>query len=206
MAGHLAETILEQLAEDTLPAAEAADVALHLERCGRCAAELEGHRALYGMLSELPRFAPSPDFADAVMARVRIAPRTSPVVAWLTRWLPTTRRGWAVLAAALVAPAVPVVALLAWLLSLPLVSPTGLWQWATGELRGLLGAAFGTLLDSDTATGLAGWAQAAWGLVSSTPAGMLAGVAVLLAVAIPLSAWSLVRLVRTPMGRVNYAN
>lgn len=44
----------------------------HVRRCEVCRSELEGARALVRQLEHLPRFAPSPAFAQKVMARVHI--------------------------------------------------------------------------------------------------------------------------------------
>lgn len=44
----------------------------HVRRCEECRSELESARALVRQLEHLPRFAPSPVFAESVMARVHI--------------------------------------------------------------------------------------------------------------------------------------
>lgn len=44
----------------------------HVRRCEECRSELDAARALVRRLEHLPRFAPSPAFANAVMARVQI--------------------------------------------------------------------------------------------------------------------------------------
>lgn len=204
--GHLTEWTLEQLAEGTLPEAQQAVAAAHLDACRRCAAELEGYRSLFAALSEMPRFAPSPGFSDAVLTRVRMAPEPAPWLAWVQRRLPSTRRGWAILSAALVAPALPVLALMAWLLSRPLVSAATLWQWTVLTSQQFGRAAVATLLSWGTQLGVVGWAQAAYAALLDVPLVALAAVVIALAIVIPLSAWSLVRLIRTPTGNITYAN
>jgi anti-sigma factor RsiW len=203
---HLTEWTLEQLAEGTLPASEMGAATEHLNRCARCTSELEAYRVLVEALSELPRFAPSPAFADEVMTRVRIAPASDPVYTRVVALLPRTRRGWGMLVAAAVAPALPLIALVAWLLSQPLVSATGLWQWGSTQVSEISRIAFGHLVEWSAALGLLGAAQSAYNALLAVPLVTLGIAAVLLAIAIPLSAWSLVRLVRTPMGKVTYAN
>jgi hypothetical protein len=203
---HLTDWTLEQLAEESLPEAELAGATAHVEACALCAAELEGYRALFSTLSDLPRFAPPPAFADAVMARVRVAPQPSPVWVRVQRWLPRTRGGWAVLGAALAAPAAPLVALVVWFLSQPLVSTSALGAWATEMLRTAAGTALAEVLGWGVDTGVFGWVQLAYQTARSIPLETVGVVLALLAVAIPLSAWSLVRLVRAPMGNATYAN
>lgn len=59
----------------------------HARECGDCAAQLEQARALTDMLDALPAFAPSPQFANRVMARVQV------FVPWHVAALDTVR-GW----------------------------------------------------------------------------------------------------------------
>jgi hypothetical protein len=202
---HLTEWTFEEILEGTLARAEMAEAQRHLEVCERCAAELAAHRELFEALSGLPRFAPSPAFGDAVMARVRVAPKAVQAY-WVERWIPTTRRGWGLLAAALVAPALPVVALVAWVLSQPLVTTVSLWQWTTLQTQAGAQTLFTYLVEWGMGSGMLDWAQAVYGLALGVPLGTLGAVLAVLAVAIPLSAWSLVRLARTPMETVDYAN
>ena len=203
---HLSAMRLEQLAEGGLSEAEAQAARGHLSSCQRCATEMEAFGSLFGMLGELPRFAPSPAFADAVMARVRIAPSESWYAGLLRRLIPTTRRGWLLLGTALTAPATPFIALAVWLLFQPLVTPTTLWQW--GQLRVQSGAeASIAWLGEWFLTSLAGEGLAMlYTSVQSIPTNALSGAIAFLAVAIPLSAWALVRLTRSPSGKVSYAN
>lgn len=203
---HLPEWTLEQLAEGDLAPHEHREAMRHVDACGRCSAELEGYRALFAALGEVPRFAPSPGFSDAVMARVQIAPRTSPALVRARRWLPKTPRGWTLAAAALVAPALPLVAAVAWLLSQPLVSVASLWQWASLGAQTGLQTAGTMLLQWGASTGVVEWFRLAYHAALQIPLGALSAAIVLLAIAMPLSVWALVRLVRTPMGDATYAN
>jgi hypothetical protein len=202
---HLDDWTLEQLAEGMLPEGELGAATEHVEGCRRCAAELEGYRALHAALAGLPRLAPSPGFGDAVMARVKM-PEPSPVWAMIQRWLPSTRRGWTILGAALVAPALPLLAGLAWLLTHPGVSAATLWQTVTTEASAMsataLEQAFAWGLDS----GLFGSVGLVLDALGSVPLETLAGLFAVMAIAIPLSGWSLFRLVRAPMRNATYAN
>lgn len=203
---HLTDWTLEQLAEGELSPLERERAEDHLQECPRCAGELAGYRALFEALSSVSRPAPSAAFADAVMARVRLRPAEHPALAWLRRLLPSTRRGWALLLGALAAPGVPVVALLAWLLARPMVTPAGLVRWAADGARDLALAAFvhaGEWLSSS------GAAARAWDLVepaAALPRSALAGGALLLAVGVPLSAWTLYKLLRTPTRGTTHAH
>lgn len=203
---HLSEWTLEQMAEGMLPEPEHRDAMTHVERCTRCAAELEGFRALFSALSQMPRFAPSPQFTEAVMARVQVAPRASPAMARMRRWLPVTRRGWMLLSLALVAPALPVIAGMAWLLSQPLVSAAALGQWLSLQANGLAQATVARLGQWEASLGLAARGRSVYAALLDVPPELLVAGLVVMAVGIPLSAWSLVRLVRAPTGNMNYAN
>lgn len=197
---------LEQLAEGILPGREAEDARKHVESCRRCAAELESYEALFAMLGSLPRFAPSPVFADQVMARVQIAPRESLVAAWIRRLIPNTRRGWLLLGTVVTAPATPFIALAMWLLIQPLVTPTTLWQWLQLRTQTAGQASVSWILELTVGPGVPQWAQEAYSIYGVIP-GSAFGIAVaVLAVAIPVSAWSLLRLTRLPVSRVTYAN
>ncbi|CAN5690048.1 hypothetical protein BH23GEM6_BH23GEM6_05530 [soil metagenome] len=203
---HLTESALEQLADGVLPDAAAAQANEHLERCAGCRSEFEVYRAMIAALSDLPRFAPSVEFADAVMARVRIAPAPDPIYARFIRWLPNTRRGWTILLAATLAPALPGIALVAWVLTQPLVSAGGLLQWGSTQVVETSRLMLGSLLDWGAGLGLFSGAQGLYATVATLPLGTLTAAVGILSVAIPLSAWSLVRLIRPPMANVTYAN
>lgn len=202
---HLDDWTLEQLAEGMLSDHELNRATAHVEACGRCAAELDGYRALYAALEGLPRLAPSPAFSDAVMARVKM-PEPSPVWGMIQRWLPSTRRGWTLLVAALVAPMLPIFAGIAWLLTHPGVTAGALWQTTTGAAQSAATAAFGKIVEWGLDSGILGSAQVVLDAIRAIPIETVAGAFGVLAVAIPLSAWSLFRLARTPTGNATYAN
>lgn len=204
--GHVPQWTLELYAEDALPTDEREEVRTHVERCAFCAAELEASRALFASLAQLPRFAPAPDFTDAVMARVTIRPEGSAALARVRRWLPATRRGWMMLFSVLLAPFVPLLAVAAWLLSYPLVTVSGLAsmgsRWA-GEAGGALAeGALGLVVGS----GVLEWGQGLAGALWANPTSEVSLLAMFMAAATPVAAFTLVRLLRTPMGGVSHAN
>ncbi|HEX2093021.1 MAG TPA: zf-HC2 domain-containing protein [Longimicrobiaceae bacterium] len=204
--GHVPLSSLELFVEDALPPEERDEVQEHVRQCGYCAAELEACRAFLASLAQLPDFDPSPGFADAVMARVIIRPRTSPALTRVRQWLPATRRGWMMLWTALLAPLTPLVAVAAWLLSHPLVSAGGLWsmgqRWAVDAAESVGAGVAGLVAQS----GIWGWGQDVVAAVWQNPFGLLSLTVLFMALATPVSAWSLVRLLRTPMGGMTHAN
>ena len=204
--GHVPQWTLELLAEDALPPEERVEALAHVDRCVLCAAELEACRALVVALSGLPRFEPSAQFADAVMSKVRVRPAESWAFARMRRLLPSTRRGWMMLAGAFLAPLAPLVAGMAWLLSQPMVTAGGLWsmsdKWISQAFWSLLSLSVEAVVRSRVWE----WGQdLAGGRVDLTSGG-LPVIAVLMIVATPLAAWSLARLLRTPMGDMTHAN
>jgi hypothetical protein len=202
---HLPAEILEQLAEGSLPPAEASNAATHVQACGRCFAELEGYKTLFTMLERLPRFAPSAAFSDAVMARVQIATQESRLAALLRRLMPTTRRGWALIGFVVTAPATPVLALIAWLITQPLLTPSTLWQFGMIRTQSAVQAAFAWVAERTVGGGFGSWAESSYSMVQSVPLGAVGAAVALLAIAMPVSAWGLIHLMRTPAKSVNYA-
>jgi hypothetical protein len=203
---HLTEAALDQLADDLLTGEELNKAEAHVEECALCAAQLEASRALIDALSTLPRFAPSADFADLVMANIQVTPRASPVFAWIRHWAPETRRGWTLLVTALLAPMLPLIALAGWVASSPVVTAPAVVQWAVTQSRSLAGTAGATLTRWGLDLGIPGLLDGIYQMALGVPLDALIVALIILAVAIPLSAWSLVRLVRTPTGNVTYAN
>ncbi|CAN5307278.1 hypothetical protein BH20GEM2_BH20GEM2_17050 [soil metagenome] len=193
---HLDEWQLELAAEDRPMLTESRD---HLLGCADCLTQVERLREIALALASLPRFAPSAGFADAVMARVAVAP------AAFFRWLPATRAGWLRLAAALLIPLIPVLALAAWLLSRPLVTAPALLGWAGDQLRDGFWAAVLAIGGAAVRSGL--WDSVGDGL--SAAAGTLSGdlLPILLFLAlVPFSMLVLIRLSRTPNGGVTHAH
>lgn len=197
---------LELFAEEALPGDENALVGKHVSQCGQCYAEVESLQFLFGAFAALPEHSPSEDFADRVMSRVRIAPQHSPIYAWILRVLPATRRGWALLLGLAIAPALPIFALAAWLLTNPMVSPSGLWNVATEWLGDAAWSAFVTVTGGVVESNAVVNAHAIVTRILETPTEILLGAGLLLGVGIPLSAWILYRTLRTPDRGSMYAH
>lgn len=202
---HLDDWTLDELAEGMLSEMERSSAMAHVEECERCAAELAGYRALYAALSDMPRLEPSPSFNDAVMARVQV-PQASPAWSWLIAWLPTTRRGWSIVGAVLAAPTLTLIGMIAWVMTHPGVSMGSLWNGAMTGARSIAAAGFDGAMAWGLRSGMFGTVQGAVDALQAVPLETAAGVLGVLAVAIPLSAWSLFKLVRAPMGNATYAN
>ena len=64
----------------------------HVRRCAHCRAELEAQRAVVLELERIPHLAPSPSFADRVMANVQVfEPAHVAAAETARRWLPESR-------------------------------------------------------------------------------------------------------------------
>ena len=73
----------------------------HVRGCAQCRAELEEARTLTAALEHLPHFAPSPLFAEQVMARVQVfEPAHVTALDTARRWLPASRPARALAGAA----------------------------------------------------------------------------------------------------------
>jgi hypothetical protein len=200
---HLPPWTLEELAEDTLSHAEKGLALEHVRRCSQCAAEVDAHRALFQALAQLPAWEPSPAFADAVMSRV-LLPVAAPEAVLRRRWLPKTVRGWMMGGMGVLAPLLPLVALLGWLAGRG-VSPGALFgvgrRWVADAVWGLLVRVTGAVVRSG-----------AWEWLVTTGNDLVGGTrglsaaAVVFAIAIPLSGWMMVRLLRTPVGGMTHAH
>jgi hypothetical protein len=66
----------------------------HVAECARCAAEVEGARVVVEALDHIPRFSPSPLFAERVMARTQVfEPWHAALLSWVRGMLPAARAG-----------------------------------------------------------------------------------------------------------------
>ncbi len=202
---HLPPWMLELLAEDGLSHHERSQAEAHLRSCGRCTAELEASRSVLAALAALPRFSPSETFAEAVMSRV-VLPQPAAAQARARRWLPRTRRGWMMLGGAALAPLAPVTALMAWILSHPLVTADSLTSAGNSWLRDQVWSLVVSAAEATIRSGLFDQAGEVLVRLLSIPGGSLSAAALALAVAIPTSGWALFRLLRTPQGGVTHAN
>lgn len=201
---HLPDWMLDLLAEDALSHAERSAAEAHLRECARCAGELDATRSVIASLDALPRLAPSPGFADAVMARVVPQEAAAAAPARARRWLPHTRKGWMQLGAALLVPLAPLATLLAWLLAQPMVTPGALWGVGTRWMGDTAWSMVARLAELVARSGAVGWLGAMADRIAAAPT--QTGLALLAAgIAIPLSAWTLARILRTPTGGVTHA-
>jgi anti-sigma factor RsiW len=203
---HLEHWTLDGLAEGTLSQAERTRAEAHLRHCPLCTAELEASRSVIAALDALPRFEPSAAFADRVMARVALPVQgEAGAEVRRRRWVPQTRRGWMLVLAGAMAPLAPLVPFLAWVFSHPGVT--------VGSLVALAGRWVAQAVWGATA-GAAEWAlrsnAAQWVVEqgSQLPGGYAAllAVAVMALVAVPVSGWTMLRLLRTPKGGLAHAH
>lgn len=196
---------LEALADGSLPAADRATVASHVEACASCAAEVDGFRQLFAALAGLPRLAPSAGFADRVMANVRVAPAPAtapdrtPLGERLRALVPGRRLRWTLAAAFTGLPAVTVASALAWLVTHPNLSAQALWIFATQSIGAAVGSAASWTWEVIAATRPAGWVAAFGRSLVAIDPGQL-GVAAAAFAALTLAcAWVLYsNLIRTP--------
>ena len=211
---HVEAGVLQDYLDGRLAARNEARVDRHLDACAICRSELEEFRAVARAVESLPALAPSIDFAERVMAEVRInqiaavamAPTTSTgrIVGWVRSRLPSNRQGWA---AALGVSVVPVFTLLLVIRSVfahELVTLSNLAAYVRLQTSGLFASAGQAL-----STVVERWAPAfvldGAAAVGSSPTLMAASVA-LASVAVMASAWVLYRnLFRTPFDELSDA-
>lgn len=200
---HLEHWTLDELAEGTLSQMERSRAEAHLRQCALCTAELEASRAVISALESLPRFVPSAGFADAVMARVvmQAAPEAGAEAVRKRRWLPQTRRGWMLVLAAALAPLVPLVHYLAWVFSHPGVTAGSLWAITRGWMAETAWGATVRGAEWTLRSGATRWVVEQGGQLPGGYAGLLA-IVVMALLAIPVSGWAMVRLLRTPTGEL----
>jgi anti-sigma factor RsiW len=195
---HLSQWAIELLAEDSLPRVQREAAEQHLRVCARCSGQLAEFRSFYAELAQLPRFAPSLGFADAVMAQVRIPearPAASP--AWYVRWVPATPRAWAGLVTASLLPLLPIAALVWLVLTRPGTAAAFIGWGAVRVQEGFISflvAAAARYAE----TPLAALVNALVSAASALPAEMLRGGAAIGFALLLLSAWSLYRLALHP--------
>jgi anti-sigma factor RsiW len=209
--GHLPFWTLEQLAEDDLGHAERTIAEQHLRACAHCTAELRSARAVIAALQSLPAVSPSAGFADAVMARVVIAPQAAaaaePARARSAKrgWLPASVKGWVWLTAMLTVVMAPLAALGVWLNAHPLVSVSALWSVARSWGREVVWNAVVEAAGAVGRSGAFGWAA---DLLARMPGPQTAGVPLSMLIvlaAIPVSAFVMVRLLKTPATGMTHA-
>ncbi len=197
--GHLPYWTLEQLAEGDLSHAERTLAEQHLRSCAHCSAELASARALIASLESLPAAAPSAHFADAVMARVVIAPQAAPALAPAARpWLPRLTRGWMAALALLLVPFTVLMGIGAWTGLNPVAGMAAVWQAVRGWTRDVAWNLIAEGTEMLIRSGLYQWgADLLGGIPGPTMAGLPVVLLMMLA-AVPVSAWAMARLLRAP--------
>lgn len=206
---HPTSELLEAYVEGSLQDSERVVLESHLLSCSYCQAEVEEWKALFAGLAALPHFEPGPDFADRVLAGVRLRqPWTVRVAELLRRLVPKTTVGWALVAACVALPFLVFGGVLAWLFTWPSVTPRGLWLYArerlTDAVLSLVGQAGAAVFESEVARGVVQWGRA-W-VATVDPSAVGAGLA-LFATLTLVSAWVLYQnLFRTPARERRYVS
>lgn len=137
---------LQSFVEGLLGEADRSIIESHLLQCATCQTEVEEWRALFSVLSELPQYSPSMQFADHVMASV-VLPDP-----WYVRALakagdrlrvvtPRTTRGWAFASAFLAFPFAVFAVLATWLISKPYITPSNVFAFAIDRSGAVLSGA-----------------------------------------------------------------
>lgn len=197
---HPSEWELELLAEDALPPADQPSVLEHLAICSRCEAEVDSLRSLTDALGALPRFAPSAGFNEAVMARVIVTPQRAWILERIAHRLPATRSGWSLFSLWAFIPALAALAGVFWVGDqYPSLTFGSAFEWVLGNSRSvgwsLVTEAVVWVMDSP----LPAWSNTFVLRLTQLGDGLLVTGAAALAIAIPLSVWTLMQLLRTPM-------
>jgi len=194
---HLTDRAIEQLVERELPPEERKAAESHLDGCVRCQEAVAATRAFFAELEGLPAFDPSPLFAERVMGQLHIQPAAAPFWARLRAWIPSTRRGWAWVAAASAVPALLGSVLLVWWLTTPALSPASMARWGWVWL-----SETGSMAVSSAIAAIGGGIASV--IIAFVEMGAVAPLATLTMFLLasllvtPVSAWSLARLLRTP--------
>ena len=100
----------------------------------------------------------------------------------------------------------PIVALVWWMSTNPLITPFTVWQWVLLRTQSATQASVVWLVDHASTTGLLDVADRGWGIVQALPVGALTGFLANLAILVSLSIWGLIRLTRTPVVTPHHAN
>ncbi len=181
-ARHPSSDRLQDFVDGGLPHRQAARVRTHVERCPICADEVDTWNDLAATLGRVERLTPAPDFADRVMARVRI-PEPVPVrvpewrralaAAW--GFVPKTRRAWAAICGVAVTPVTTLWLVLWTVVTHPAITPSGLASFAWWKASGVFSAAWGSLsrtaLESESLFRLYSFL----GSLAHSPSGLVAG-------------------------------
>jgi hypothetical protein len=200
---------LEAYAEGTIEIAQRAVLESHLLGCARCSADVEEWRGLFVALDALPPIEPSPGFVDRVMAGVRVLPTPSRTAAEI-RWLPTSTKGWALVAGFLALPVIGIAVLVAWVLSQPWATAAAAqtvlnyaWTTVTSSVAWVSGQLSALFMETTAVQTVAGLSKQFFGALGTTGLGLAIAGFCLAALG---SAWVLYHyLVRTSTRVTNYA-
>jgi len=210
-ATHIGSVMLQEYLDGRLAARNVARVDRHLDACAICRTELEGYRAVALAVESLPNLAPSAEFAERVMAEVRVneiaamamAPTTESgrLLGWLRGRVPSSQRGWAAAFGVSVVPVFTLLLVIQSVFAHDLVTLGNLFAFARLELSGFTGS-----LAALAERWLPGLLLDGVAFVSASPT-LLAGAAALASVATMASAWVLYRnLFRTPYDELSDAS
>lgn len=153
---HLPPERIQDYLDGTLTGGEGSRIHEHLAACRPCRKESSGWREIFGALGSLGHLAPAPGFSERVMARVRI-PAPVParwtaagnrILAWARRFLPETRKGWAVAGGIASAPTISVAALFYLVFSHPLLTVGTFTTYVSWKASALLTALFSAVADA----------------------------------------------------------
>lgn len=184
---HLTPTGIQDFLEGQLAPRTELRVREHLSDCTDCSGQVEAWSLVMARLDALPRLAPRPEFADAVMARVEVqavaavAAREARTRSWVgalgawalsgaSRLVPSTRRGWIAAGTLVAMPTLGLVVLVAAVVSNPVVGMGDLVTFLGWRIIDALGSlAAGTLaLFTETRLAAALW-QALLAFVQASP-------------------------------------
>jgi anti-sigma factor RsiW len=202
---------LQDFADGMLGRRSAAAVRRHLDGCPACRAEAQRWVALVDDVRTLPRLAPSPGFAQAVMRQVRVAPAPAPAQAITRRALdrvralagPRHRLAWAAAAGVAFTPVVTVALVAHAVFSHPLVTVGNLAAFAWLQGSELIRAGGGGFLAGliESASIFRAWSAVGTLSPTAAGAGLLGACALTLA-----STWVLWRNVVAPAQQVARAD
>jgi anti-sigma factor RsiW len=203
---HLTDTTIQLLAEGRLDRRRRAEAERHLAGCVQCAESVAAERAVIEALEAMPAYEPSAAFADAVMARVVIAPRRDPVPAWLRRLLPATPRGWRVAFGTMAVPAVLLLGLIATILSTPGITLGSIARWTGIWLGGMATAGLERVVEVAVAMGALDALRITATTVQAIPLSVGLAAIAIVAVVTSLATLTLVQVLRTPRSGTVHAH
>ncbi len=158
---HVPSGRLQDYLEGRLAARSATRIDAHLDSCVACRSELADYRSLVRSLDALDHVAPTPAFAERVMAQWRVEELVAVAMAPTTRWgrisawararTPSTRQSWAAVLGVALAPTVIVALVIRAVFSNPLVTVGNLAAFARlrlGDFAISLAGRIGSTLDA----------------------------------------------------------